>query len=321
MRLTTAYSRSKNICVLAVVVAELKFRDIQWKVLFADVVEGADNAAFEDAPKALNRVRVDRANDVIAARMVDSNVLRKFFVQVLVANPLIRNQQANLVRDSFLHETFERDSADVLNDAGNHIAFAANCADDNGFAGANTASSVTTAALILMPVFGFAANESFVHLDYAAKLIHFLIGQRHANTVGHVPSGFQRTKTHIAPELARTHPLFAGQHEVDDLEPIAKRLVRVLENRARNVRETVARLRRTLVALPMPRIALQLSGLRSATAGAMNALRPSLTDQIGATGFLIGKRCVELCRGQLVDLFPSSHGPVPHYGRILPCLN
>jgi hypothetical protein len=48
------------------------------------------------------------------------------------------------------------------------------------------------------------------------------------------------------------------------------------------VRETVAGLRGAFVALPVPGVALQFGDVLSATAGAFNALRPSLADQIGA---------------------------------------
>ena len=56
--------RSENVVVKAVIIAELKLRDIEMKVLFVDVVEGADDPALEDAPKALNRLSVYRADDI-----------------------------------------------------------------------------------------------------------------------------------------------------------------------------------------------------------------------------------------------------------------
>ena len=189
--------------------------------------------------------------------MVDSDVLRKFFVEVLVADPLVGDQQANLVRDGFVNKAFQRRRADVLDNAGDHVALAADCTDNNGFA--RTYAARPAAAPIDMSVFGFAADESFVHLDNAAKFFRFF-DQRDANAVRHIPSSFERTETHVTPELAGAHPLFAGQDQVDDLEPVAERLIRVLKNRARNMRETVAGLGRALVALPMPRIALQLGG-------------------------------------------------------------
>ena len=177
----SADRRSENVRIFAVIIAELELRNIQRKILFADVMEGADHAALEDRPEAFNRIGVNRANNVIAARMVNSDVLRKFFIQVLIADPLIRNQQANLMRDGFIHEAFKRDGADVLNNAGNDIALAANGTNNNGFTGTNAASSTT--APTVMPVFGFAADKSFVNLDNAAKFFEFLIGQRGANAM------------------------------------------------------------------------------------------------------------------------------------------
>jgi hypothetical protein len=46
--LATRNSRSENIGSLAIVVPELKLRDIQRHVFAADLVEGADHAALED---------------------------------------------------------------------------------------------------------------------------------------------------------------------------------------------------------------------------------------------------------------------------------
>ena len=46
----------------------------------------------------------------------------------------------------------------------------------------------------------------------------------------HGPCGFVGSKTHEAHDLKRAHSFFAGQHEVDDAKPIAKRLIRVFKN-------------------------------------------------------------------------------------------
>ena len=64
-RLTPAYRRSENFRVLAVVVPELKFRNVQRHIFCADFVERADNAAFENRPEAFNRVGVNCADDVL----------------------------------------------------------------------------------------------------------------------------------------------------------------------------------------------------------------------------------------------------------------
>ena len=81
-------SRSENVCVKAVIVAELKFGDVQRHVLGADPMERSDDTAFEDAPKAFNGLSVNSTDDVLTFGMVNSRV-REFFAEMVIANPLI----------------------------------------------------------------------------------------------------------------------------------------------------------------------------------------------------------------------------------------
>lgn len=55
-RLASINRRSENVVIESVVVAKLKFRDVQRPIFGADLVERTDNAALKDAPKALNRL-------------------------------------------------------------------------------------------------------------------------------------------------------------------------------------------------------------------------------------------------------------------------
>jgi hypothetical protein len=63
--LATFNGRAENVRVCPVIVAELERRDIQRHVLGADLVEATDNTALEDQPEAFNRIRVDRADNVL----------------------------------------------------------------------------------------------------------------------------------------------------------------------------------------------------------------------------------------------------------------
>ena len=65
---------SENVRVVPIVIAELKLRDVQRQILVADLVERADDAALEDRPEAFNRVRVDRADDVLLVAVIDDAV-------------------------------------------------------------------------------------------------------------------------------------------------------------------------------------------------------------------------------------------------------
>lgn len=70
------------------IVAELELSDIEMEILFADLVEGADAAAFDQRPEALNRVCVDRTNNVFTNAVIDGRV-QIFLAKPLIASPLI----------------------------------------------------------------------------------------------------------------------------------------------------------------------------------------------------------------------------------------
>src|SRR5438105_2495160 len=75
---------TEDVLILPVVVPELKFGDVERQILGADLVEGADNAAFENRPEALDRVGVDRADNVLVRRVPDHG-MRVFLVQPAIA--------------------------------------------------------------------------------------------------------------------------------------------------------------------------------------------------------------------------------------------
>jgi hypothetical protein len=66
---------AEDVIILPVVIPELEFRDVQGKVFTAHLVIGADNAALQNRPEALNRVGVDRADNVLPGTLVDGSIL------------------------------------------------------------------------------------------------------------------------------------------------------------------------------------------------------------------------------------------------------
>ena len=291
---------TKDIRVLPIVIPELKLGHIERHVFSADLVESADDTAFEDRPEAFNRIRVNRADDVFASGVVD-DAKRIILGEASIAGPLIRAEQAHFVRDDFVDEAGESRGTDVLNHATDGIALAANSANNGRLAGTDTASPATAATLVPMPVLGKTAHEGLIDFDNAAELLKFLSGKRGPDPMGHIPSGFVRPKPHVAIDLKRAHSLLAGEHQVNDFEPRAQRLIRVFKDRSGDMREAITALRGALVALPVPGVALQLRRVLSAAARAPDAFGPFLSDKIGATGFLVGKGLIELRRRQLVN--------------------
>ena len=306
--------RAKNVVIEAVVIAELEFRDVQRHILAADLVERADDAALEDAPKTFNRLGMHCANNILVLGVVN-RFMREFHAEMLVANPLIGAEQANLLRDGFVNESLQSCLLHVFNDAGDDVAFAADSASDDCFAGSGrTRLSI---ALNPMPVICLAADECFVHLNDAAQL-GFRFDQSGADFVAHGMRGFVRTETHVTLNLERANSLFAGEHQVHHLEPLAKRLVGVFKDGASDMREAIASTldRLTLVALPFKVHGLDGENINIAATRASDPIWPTALHQIFAASLLIGEHGLKLAFGKLVYWFRSFAGHVasPVYG-------
>ena len=97
---------AEDVLVLAVVVPELELGDVERHVLGADLVERADNATFEDRPEALNRVGVDRADDVLALGVID-DLVRILGVEAAITYPLVGYEEADFLRHRPAHEALE----------------------------------------------------------------------------------------------------------------------------------------------------------------------------------------------------------------------
>src|SRR5437762_364625 len=93
---------TEDVFVASVVIPELKLRDVERHIFGADLVEGADNAAFENRPEAFNRVGVDDAVDVLTFGVIDDAV-REVPVELTIATKLVGTNQTDLLRRSEEH--------------------------------------------------------------------------------------------------------------------------------------------------------------------------------------------------------------------------
>jgi hypothetical protein len=121
--LTSLNRRSEDVRIFSIIIAELEFRDVQRYVFGAHLVERAHHAGLEDRPEAFNRLGVNRADDVLPLGVVDDGV-RIFLVELIIAHPLVGTEQADFVRDGFADEFTKRIGANILDNAGDHIALA-----------------------------------------------------------------------------------------------------------------------------------------------------------------------------------------------------
>ena len=161
--------RSEDVGIETVVVAELKFRDVQRQIFFADFVERADHAALEDRPEALNRVGVNGTDNILLAMMVDR--LPGIFGQAVIDRAFIGRQQTDFVGNHFADERLSVDAVDVIEYPRDHVALALYGTDDRDFAGSFTARHAVV-TLIPVAIFVFSTDVSFVNLNDAAKLLY-----------------------------------------------------------------------------------------------------------------------------------------------------
>jgi hypothetical protein len=294
------YRDPENIGVVAVVISELELGNVQRHVLGADLVERADNAAFEDAPKAFNRVRVNRADNVFMSAVADAGVLRIFAAQRVVGAQVVGGEQADFVGRGFANEAGQSLAVETIYDPRNDVALALDCTNDTDLAGAGPARTAIT--LVPMLVAGLSADVGFVNLDDAHEFPKFLVLERRADAVAHVPSGLIGAEAHVAVDLPGANALLAGRHKVDDAKPLPQIDVRVLENRPDKMREAVSATLPTVRALPAVFQGFEGIDVRAATARAIGPIRPAASHQVTVAGFLVREGRLKLSDGHLHDL-------------------
>ena len=173
----------------------------------------------------------------------------------------------------------------------------------NGLAGSSTANAAASTAFVNR----LSAAIGLVKLNDAAKLVHVAPDQRCTDAMAHIPSGFVGSEAKLTLNLQSSDAFLARHHPPHDPKPILQRLVRVLKDRAYDVREAIAA-RRTFVALPMM-TARQGVNLRIAAARATHAVWPAPRDQIRNASFLAGKGHLELGNRHLLHRFGGHDDP------------
>lgn len=306
----SCYGRAKDVLVEPVVIAKFKLGHVERKILFADLMKRPHHATLEDRPKALDGVGMHSTYHILPLSMVD-DLMRVFLMQLPIAHPLIGDQQAHIIRHGFIHKAGQGFGFHIGNDTSNHIALALYRSSHHRLA--RPCASGASITVVPMSVFGFATDKGFIHFNDPAELGRVSGRHRHTNTMAHIPGGLVGPEPHVAANLQGAHALLARQHQVRDLEPIQQRFIRVLEDRSADMGETIGRDRRTLVALPMPRVAFQLRWIRRTTTWALHAIRPAFADEVLATGFLVRKRFLELWNSQLMQKFLSGHDHVSKF--------
>src|SRR5260370_38075227 len=111
-----SYRSREDIGIVAVIVAELEFGDVERQILFADLMERPDHATLDERPETVDRLSVNCADDVLFFGVVDGFV-RIVIFQAPVALPFIAANQADLGRNGLIDERRERVGFGVVDNA------------------------------------------------------------------------------------------------------------------------------------------------------------------------------------------------------------
>src|SRR6516225_9427139 len=219
-------------------------------------MERTHDPALHDRPEAFDAVGVDRADDVLAASVID-RAAPVVEVEEIVSAVLIRAEQAYSPRYGFVDEAIDGRAVEFGDHLGDDVALALDRANDGRLVGTDTAAAPSAPAVITMPLAGvpvlpLAADECLIQFDDADKLLELLVLQSDANLVAHGPRGFVGAEAHVTLHLQGADALLAGKHEMDHAEPLAQWLVGVLEDRADEMREAVGSALAAVRALPLP---------------------------------------------------------------------
>jgi hypothetical protein len=271
---TSASSKDclEDIGIVAIVVAELKLREIEREIFFAYVVERADDSALQQRPERFKIVGMHFAAHVLA-RFVIHVLVRECLIQLLIASSFIRGDQTYLVRDRIADETAHGLSRSIFDDLTDDIALARNRADNGNLARWPTARLF----LVPMPVAIQAADVGFIDFDFAHQLWEVFILHRGADAMAHKPGGAVVATSDLAMNLKRADALLRLAHQIDDFKPRSERVVRVLKDRLCDDREPIAVAPAAILVLadPVERTRLKRVDLVAITARTLHAVRPA----------------------------------------------
>jgi hypothetical protein len=111
------------------IVAELKFGQVERQVLLGNVAIGADDSTLEQRPEAFDAVGMNFAPRVLALT-VAHGFMREGWFQDAISGMFIGCDQGHEVADGFAHEPIQRRRVGVLDNLADDVALAADCAND-----------------------------------------------------------------------------------------------------------------------------------------------------------------------------------------------
>lgn len=120
---------AEDVRVPAIIVAELKFLQVERQIGLTHVVVCTDDSAFEQTPERFQIIRMDLAA-YIFVRLVVNVFMRERLVEFLVASSPPVTTKLNIRRYRLGYEPRRGFGRSIFDHFADHVAFTSHCADD-----------------------------------------------------------------------------------------------------------------------------------------------------------------------------------------------
>jgi hypothetical protein len=152
----------------------------------------------------------------------------------------------------------------------------------------------------------------YMVFDNADQLAELPISKTNSNAMAHIVRGRIRTETHHAMNLAGGNAPFAGQHQINDLEPRFETNIRVLKDGPDQQREAIAALFDALGALPVEGAVTDRMNIFIVASRATDAFWPAARDKVLLTGVIGREQLFKLRDRHLRPEFVAHNDHFPY---------
>jgi len=281
-----SYRFAKDVRIVAMVMPELKFSQVERQILLADVMISPNDPAFQKRPKGIEIRGVNFAANILALVMVDCFVPKALAAEASIACVLIGRYKLHSVTDSLADESLKRFCSRIFDNSADHIALTADSSNNASLAGADATGNVRP--FLPVAILVFATDKGLIDFDNAHKLTELGILHGSTEPMAHIPSG-RIGRSNLPLNLFGADALFGIEHLPKNLKPHFERVFRVLEDGPDVDRKAigVAAPAFAIRAFPLPRQSNVVDRLRFAASRAAHcAIRPSAEEQIFAACFV-----------------------------------
>ena len=214
---------------MAVIETVFQFVKVGVQMLHADTVVGADDRTLQEAPDALDSVRVNVAAHPFLNRVIYALVAGVFVRNSDIGGKLVGVDRFRVGRGVLRNKLVERVLARPLDDLKANLAAALDRPDRNRLV-STVAPALTT---------NLTADVGFVHFNDPAQGLGSGVLHGSADAVAQIPCRAVGN-TDCALNLAGGNSLLALRDKVDGNEPFPERQMTVVEDRSRGHRELIA---------------------------------------------------------------------------------